>query len=147
MSDLIKPYTIQSKTLIMEGSPEGLVAGEYGLLVLDVLTATYWIKHSGLEKKTGWVIVNGAGLVQIILGALGFYTAKSIAEIKAIPTSTNNRFCAYNGFVSGGDNGGSGIFTWDPLSIEADNSFSCLQPVDQGSNPMTPGRFVQTPAS
>lgn len=147
MSELIKPFTIQSKTLLIEGSPEGVLDGVYGLKVMDMLTATYYTKKTGLGHKTGWQVDNGPGLIQIILGAVGIYTAKSIPEIQAIASAPANRICMYDGFLTGGDNGGSGTFTWDPLSTEPDNGFSCLQPTDQGGNPAIPGRWAQMRAA
>lgn len=61
---------------------------------------------------------------------VGWFSVKSLAEAKAIPTLSTNKHLSINGSEQGGD-GLLGAFDWDALSVLVDDfGGSVIQPQD-----------------
>jgi hypothetical protein len=116
------------------------------LVIIDPSSAVIWYKNSPAEITTGWVALSGAGLISLILSQIGMFAVHSIDDLMAIASAATNKFATYDGWVTGGDAGGSAFYHWDSLSVETHNGFSVVQPLDQGVDPTVPGRWVQKPA-
>lgn len=69
----------------------------------------------------------------------GFFVAETLAALRAIASSSNNKWCSLLGDAAKYDFGPAKEYYWDPTSVDADNPFSVVVPSDAPAQ----GRWVQ----